>query len=106
MLRIHCETDWLLALAADPIRFTSLALRRNATSLPFASPFGSLGRPTFLVLGWAGITELLNDKRSYGGYGGYDGRDVYDGDILGWPHRIAGIARPGIRCIRAWMAAQ
>ncbi len=45
MLRIHSETFWLLALAFDAIAFRSSSAKRTGTILPFASPFGSLGRP-------------------------------------------------------------
>jgi hypothetical protein len=60
VVRIHSETVCLLALAAFSTRWRSSGLKRTCTGVPFASPLGSFGRPTFLGLGWVGISVLLH----------------------------------------------
>jgi hypothetical protein len=64
VLRIHSETFWLLAFARAAIAFRSSNAKRTGTILPFASPFGSLGRP-ILAFFWAKASRLLNNGCSY-----------------------------------------
>jgi len=52
--RIHSESFRLLAAAFAVIRFISSALKRTGTMRPFASPFGSFGRPIFFAFGLFG----------------------------------------------------
>ena len=59
MLLTHSETVWLFALAAASMAFVSSGVKRTCTVLPFAWPFGSLGRPTFL--GFFCKSEILCD---------------------------------------------
>lgn len=64
MLRIHSETFWLLALARAAIAFRSFGAKRTGTILPFAAPFGSLGRP-ILAFFCAKVFRLLHDCSPY-----------------------------------------
>jgi hypothetical protein len=58
----HSETFCLLAFAAASIAFRSSPVKRTGTILPFAVPFGSLGRPTFLdFFCCAKVSKLLYD---------------------------------------------
>ena len=61
MLRIHSEMVFLLAFAACATAFMSSGVNRTGTMRPFASPFGSLGRPTFLGLFRFKVSIILND---------------------------------------------
>src|ERR1039458_6013620 len=52
----------LLFFARAAIAFRSSGAKRTGTILPFASPFGSFGRPTFLdFFCWLKTSKLLND---------------------------------------------
>ena len=65
VLRIHSETFCLFAFAALLNRSCSAFANRTGTILPFASPFGSLGLPTFLGFCWFATFELLSNRRPY-----------------------------------------
>jgi hypothetical protein len=44
-------------------------VKRTGTILPFASPFGSFGLPTFLALLWLKVRpKFLDNCRSYCGF--------------------------------------
>lgn len=60
----HSESVRFAALDTRTIAFISSSANRTGTILPFASPFGSLGRPTFLRFCLGTIFELLNDSCS------------------------------------------
>ena len=51
VLRIHSDKTCPLALAATSMAFKSSVVKRTGTMRPLAWPFGSLGRPGFLVFG-------------------------------------------------------
>lgn len=62
--RIHSEIVWLLAFALAAIALKVSCVKRTGTILPLASPFGSLGRPTFLAFFCCStVLELLYDSR-------------------------------------------
>ena len=66
MLRVHSDKLLSLALAAASIGFRSSPVKRTGTILPFASPFGSFGLPTFLAFfGCISLPEFLHDGCSY-----------------------------------------
>src|ERR1051326_4204473 len=87
----------LFAFALATIRLRSSALKRTGTMRPLASPFGSLGRPTFLGLGWVKGSKLLCDGYSDCCFWRDCRRDLEDRNVsLG----LLGIVRsvcPGIR---------
>src|SRR5208283_4950299 len=66
VLRIHSERDCFAFRAARSIALRVCAVKRTGTMRPFASPFGSLGRPTLLgFFCWLKASKLLHDCRSY-----------------------------------------
>ena len=61
VLRIHSDKIWPLAFAAASMAFKSSVVMRTGTIRPFASPLGSLGRPTFLGILRNNVTALIAD---------------------------------------------
>ena len=62
VLRIHSERDLLADLALASIAFNASTVKRTGTMRPLASPFGNLGRPTFLFFfAWLKASKLLYD---------------------------------------------
>src|ERR1022692_5224874 len=82
VLRIHSETFCLLAFAALLNRSCSAFANRTGTILPFASPFGSLGLPTFLGFCWFATFELLSNRRPYRHCCRQNGRIQADASVL------------------------
>src|ERR1019366_10525148 len=76
VLRIHSETFCLLALAALLKRSCSAFANLTGTILPFASPFGSLGLPTFLGFCWFATFALLSNRRPSRYCCGQNGRNM------------------------------
>ena len=76
VLRIHSETFCLFAFAALLNRSCSAFANRTGTILPFASPLGSLGLPTFLGFCWFATFELLSNRCSHCHRCGQDRRDM------------------------------
>ncbi len=101
VLRIHCEMLWSLAAALAVIAFSSSAVKRTTTTLPFASPLGSFGLPTFLGLVGAGtFFELLYDGCLDGGlWRGY-GREVKNSHMALRFVRVIRVVNPGIDAFR------
>src|SRR5438270_4448627 len=65
-VRTHSETVCLFASAASVIACKSSLVKRTGTILPLASPFGSLGRPTFLAFFCCSkVPELLHNGHFY-----------------------------------------
>src|ERR1039457_4300052 len=82
VLRIHSETFCLLAFAALLNRSCSAFANRTGTILLFASPFGSLGLPTFLGFCWFATFELLSNRRPYRHCCRQNGRIQADASVL------------------------
>jgi hypothetical protein len=65
-----------LAFAALVNSFNSSSFRRTGTIFPLACPFGSFGRPAFLVFLLLTFSILLNDCRSDRRFRRYDRRNM------------------------------
>jgi hypothetical protein len=63
--RIHSDIDCFPAFAACSKAFKFSAVKRTGTMWPFASPFGSLGRPTLLGFRCGIGFRLLNDGSAH-----------------------------------------
>jgi hypothetical protein len=99
VLRIHSEIDCLLALAALAIDFRSSGAKRTGTILPFASPFGSLGRP-ILAFFCAKVLCLLHDCGSYRILSRFNGMKMEHRDVSNWFVWIVCLMRPRIDSVR------
>jgi uncharacterized transporter YbjL len=68
LLRIHCDTVWLLAFAAVLIVHSSSGVTRTRRPPAFALPLGSGGRPALFgfFLGCFKVSKLLYYRRSDG----------------------------------------
>lgn len=98
MLLIHSDRPWLLAFAAASNAFRSSAVKRTGTIRPLACPFGSFGRPTFLVFFcWLKASKLLNYRRSYSQCRRNYRPKMQDCDTPPWFLLIICIVRPRMR---------
>jgi len=101
VLLIHSETVWLLAFAAASIAFKSSGRKRTGTIRPFASPFGSLGRPTLLAFfGWGKGSELLHNCSAHSVSRRLDGMRMQNRKVTPGFRRIVSFVRPSVneRC--------
>jgi hypothetical protein len=92
-------------LAAIATAFRSSAVKRTGTILPFASPFGILGRPTLAFFCCAN-SRLLNDESSHSVFRWLDWMHVQDSDVAARIYRIIGVMRPSIDSMCRIMALQ
>jgi hypothetical protein len=102
VLLTHSDTVVWFARAAASIRLMSWGLNLIGTIRPFASPFGSFGRPIFALICFAMFPELLNDCCLYGSLGRNNGRDVQDGYVALGTRRIVRLVNPSIDPIGLW----
>jgi hypothetical protein len=87
----------LLAFAAASIALVSCAVKRTWITRPFASPFGSLGRPIFFGLfGWLKIPRLLQDCRSNRVLCGFNRVQVKNRNMANGLIRVVGLMCPSI----------
>src|SRR5256885_16265070 len=94
VLRIHCETVCLLALAAASIALVSSDVKRTGTIFPFAWPFGSLGRP-ILAFRFK-LPRLLQDHGPYCILSRFDWMEMQYRNVSHWLLRVIGFVRPSI----------
>ena len=105
VLRIHSETVCLLVLALASIARSSSGVTRTRKVPAFALPFGSGGRPAFLVfLCRLKASELLNDCCPYRENRGRDRVNMQNGYMASRLLRIAHVMRPSIGPWCFWMA--
>jgi hypothetical protein len=91
----------LLAFAAAVMAFKASAVKRTGTIRPFASPFGSLGRPTLALFGNA---KLLYDCGSDCGSRGIHWRNVQHSDMAFF--LAFRIVRPCVNALCSWVILQ
>lgn len=99
--RIHSETVFRLARAANSMRFRSSALKRTGTIRPLASPFGSFGRPIFGLVCFAIFPEFLQDHGLDGGLWREDRPDMQYRYIAFWTRWIVCRVYPSVDLVRA-----
>jgi len=95
----------LLALALAAIAFRSSAAKRTGTIRPFASPFGSFGRPALRLL-FIHPSILINYCRFHGFLSRGNRPKVQDRYMPLWSLWILCFVRPRIDSFRSGMATQ